>query len=70
MKNIWDKGTNWNPYVDRIQKRRNAVHAFKHCEIGTFEEWTDALRSHLSFVRAVGGGLPYPDEYFDGLREE
>jgi hypothetical protein len=67
---IWDAGTNWTPYVELVQKRRNAVHAFKHREIGTFQEWTDALRLHLSFVRDVGGGLPYPDEQFSGLREE
>ena len=70
VKNIWDVGTNWNPYVELVQKRRNAVHAFQHREIGTFQEWTDSLRLHLSFVRHVGGGLPYPDEQFSGLREE
>jgi hypothetical protein len=37
---------------------------------GTFQEWTDALRLHLSFVRDIGGGLPYPDEQFGVLREE
>ena len=67
---IWDVGTDWNPYVELVQMRRNAVHAFQHREIGTFDEWTDALRLHLSFVRDVGGGLPYPDEQFSGLREE
>jgi hypothetical protein len=68
---IWDAGTNWNPYVKLVQQRRNAIHAFKHRDIGTFVEWQDALRLHLSFVRDTGGGLPYPDvgEYFSGLRE-
>jgi hypothetical protein len=70
VKRIWDIGTNWNPYVELVQHRRNAVHAFQNRDIGTFEEWTDALRIHLSFVRDVGGGLPYPDEQFTGLREE
>jgi len=70
VKRIWDVGTNWNPYVELVQKRRNAVHAFQQRDIGTFQEWTDALRLHLSFVRDVGGGLPYPDEQFSGLREE
>ena len=70
VKRIWDVGTDWNPYVELVQMRRNAVHAFQHREIGTFDEWTDALRLHLSFVRYVGGGLPYPDEQFSGLREE
>jgi hypothetical protein len=54
---------------DRVQKRRNAIHAYQHRDIGTFAEWQETLRLHLSFVRDVGGGLLYPDEYFSGLRE-
>lgn len=70
VKRIWDVGVNWNPYVELVQQRRNAVHAFRKRDIGTFQEWTDALRLHLSFVRDIGGGLPCPDEQFNGLREE
>jgi hypothetical protein len=62
VRRIWDGGTNWNSYVELVQQRRNAVHAFKKREIGTFREWTDALRLHLSFVRDIDSGLPYPDE--------
>jgi hypothetical protein len=71
VKRIWDAGTNWNPYVQLVQQRRNAIHAFKHRNIGNFNEWHDALRLHLSFVRYTGGGLPYPDvgEYFRGFTE-
>jgi hypothetical protein len=69
VKRIWDVGVNWSEYVELIQQRRNAVHAFQRRDIGTIDEWTDALRLHLSFVRDVGGGLPYPDEQFSGLRE-
>ncbi len=70
VKRIWDVGTNWNTYVKMVQDRRNAIHAFQHEDIGTFQDWTEALRLHLSFVRYTGGGLPYPDECFSGLREE
>jgi hypothetical protein len=66
---IWDVGTDWGPYVQLVQQRRNAIHAFQQRDIGSLAEWIDALRVHLSFVRSVGGGLPYPDEYLSGLRE-
>ncbi len=69
VRRIWDVGVNWSPYVKLVQQRRNAVHAFQRRDIGWHAEWVDALRLHLSFVRDVGGGLPYPDEYFSGLRE-
>ncbi|MCC5847263.1 MAG: hypothetical protein JJU29_04140 [Verrucomicrobia bacterium] len=62
VKRIWDVGTNWNPYVQLVQQRRNAVHAFQHRELGTHTEWMDALRLHLSFIRDLNGSLPYPDE--------
>ena len=62
VKHIWNVGTNWSPYVELVQRRRNAVHAFKERDIGTFQEWTDVLRLHLSFVRDIEDRLPYPDE--------
>ncbi len=70
VKRIWDAGVNWSPYVELVQKRRNAVHAFQRRDIGTLDEWTEALRLHLSFMRGVNLMLPYPDEYFPGPREE
>lgn len=70
VKHIWGVHTNWNPYVKMIQQRRNAIHAFQYKDIGTFQDWIEALRLHLSFVRFTGGGLPYPEYEFSGLREE
>jgi hypothetical protein len=70
VKHIWNTRRNWNPYVEMVQQRRNAIHAFQKKDIGTFNEWASALRLHLSFLRDTGGGLPYPDEQFSGLREE
>lgn len=61
--------SHWNPFVQLVQQRRNAVHAFQHREIGSFAEWTEALRLHLSFVRDVGGHLPVPEECFKGYHE-
>ncbi len=69
VKRIWSTGTNWNPYVEMVQQRPNAVHAFQSTDIGTLRDWTDTLRLHLSFVTYTGGGLPYPDVQFTGLRE-
>jgi hypothetical protein len=71
VKQIWIAGRDWNPYVELVQERRNAIHAYRHRNIGNFNEWKESLRLHLSFIRNVGGGLPYPDrgEYFYGLSE-
>lgn len=64
VRRIWDVGTDWNPYVQLVQQRRNAIHAFRSRELGTFDEWRSCLRTHLAFVRETSGGLPYPDEAY------
>ncbi len=64
VKRIWIDGPNWNPYVGLIQQRRNAIHAFRARDIGTFSEWREELRRHLSFVRDINSRLPYPDSVF------
>ncbi|MFH1951587.1 MAG: hypothetical protein ABIL06_08215 [Pseudomonadota bacterium] len=64
VKRIWTVGDDWNPYVQHIQQRRNAIHAFNAREIGTFDEWKRDLRYHLSFVRDINGRLPYPDDIY------
>jgi len=64
VRRIWTSGTNWNPYVERIQRRRNAIHAFRSREIGTFEDWKSELPRHLSFVRDINRCLPYPDDIY------
>lgn len=63
-RSVWTAGSDWNSYVEAVQLRRNAIHAFCPREIGTFHEWRNALRVHLAFVRDLNGRLPYPDEGF------
>ena len=43
-----------------VQSRRNAIHAFKHRNIGNSAEFVSALKSYLSFLESVDSRLPYP----------
>jgi len=65
VRRIWDVGPDWNPYVARIQQRRNAIHAFRERDIGTFEDWRNELPVHLSFVRDINSRVPYPDTIYE-----
>ena len=65
VKRIWTVGSDWNPYVQLIQQRRNTIHAFKARDIGSFDEWKEELRRHLSFIRGINGSLPYPDDIYE-----
>jgi len=53
---------NWFHFIDRVQQRRNAIHAFKDRPIGTAEEFYEDIENYLSFLRDINSGLPYPDE--------
>ena len=54
----------WIEWIDKIQRRRNAVHAFKHREIGTFSEFYEDLYRYYEFQSMISNMLPYPsDEY-------
>lgn len=64
VKAIWDSETDWNGYIAHVQQRRNAIHAFRQRDIGTFDEWREQLREHLRFVRELNERLPYPDDEF------
>jgi hypothetical protein len=61
VRRIWTLGRDWNPYVERIQRRRNAIHAFRARDIGMFADWGNELAFHLSFIRDINSQMPYPD---------
>lgn len=51
-------------FIELVQARRNAIHAFKNHNIGTTAEFRNALRSYLELLREVNGRLPYPDDVY------
>ncbi len=58
-KKIW--GEEWDVWILHIQQRRNAIHAYKNRDIGTFNEFFDDVRRYLEFIRHINSRLPYPD---------
>jgi len=63
-KRIWS-GTQrerWTRFVDLVQQRRNAIHAYKDREIGTMREFYTAVKNYLVFLAEIEGCVPYPDE--------
>lgn len=62
---LWDDSSKWDSWILHIQQRRNAIHAYKDRELGSFEEFFDDLRNYLEFIRLINGRLPYPDSVFE-----
>jgi hypothetical protein len=69
-KRIWRKGDeDWDSWILKIQQRRNAVHAFKSRDIGTFDEFFVDVQKYLKFLRYINDRLPYPDDEIYKPRE-
>ena len=56
--------TRWNPWLERIQQRRNAIHAYKDRDIGSFSEFRGAVKELREFLDDILGRLPYPDSHY------
>jgi hypothetical protein len=51
-------------FIQLVQQRRNAVHAFKDKNIGDTTEFHGAVRIYLDMLREVNLRLPYPDNIY------
>jgi hypothetical protein len=60
--NVWDEKDTWDAWVLHVQQRRNAIHSFRHRDLGTHEEFEGAVRIYLRFLIDHHGRLPYPDD--------
>jgi hypothetical protein len=47
-------------FISLVQKRRNAIHAFKDKEIGTIREFIDNINTYKDFLFFLDEHLPYP----------
>lgn len=52
----------WFPYIDLVQVRRNAIHAFKDRPIGNPLEFEKCVEKYLDLLITINGMLPYPEE--------
>jgi len=59
-KKIWDD--TWDKWVQRVQQKRNAIHAYKDRDIGTYSDLLAGMRKYLEFLRYINIRLPYPEE--------
>jgi len=58
--NLWSD--DWNSYVIEVRDYRNAIHAFKDREIGTFSDFEMCVKKYLEMIGEFNLGLLYPDD--------
>lgn len=58
---IWaDTQKHWTGWIGKVQQRRNAVHAYRDRDIGTFDEFFAELATYLDFLIEIEGQTPRP----------
>jgi hypothetical protein len=58
---IWTESQkHWYDWLGKIQCRRNAVHAYKDRDIGTFDEFFAEMTTYLDFLLELEGQVPKP----------
>lgn len=55
----------WFPYLDLVQQRRNAIHAFKDRPIGSKVEFEECVANYLELLTVINNMLPYPDSMYE-----
>lgn len=55
----------WLPFIDLVQSRRNAIHAFRDRDIGTLDDFKSSVTDYLEFLLAISRMLPYPDDIYE-----
>lgn len=54
----------WILYIDLVQQRRNAIHAFRDRPIGNETEFDECVVKYLDFLVYINNRLPYPDGFY------
>jgi hypothetical protein len=52
----------WWDWIDKVRKRRNAIHAFTDRAVGSLNELEVDVRQYLYFLKELDESVPYPDE--------
>src|SRR5262249_19280698 len=55
------KRNGWDEWLTKVRVRRNAVHAFNHRELGTWDEFWQAVVRYQEFVAELDSRVPYPE---------
>jgi hypothetical protein len=60
---VWVGGERdgWDKWLARVRERRNAVHAFNHRELDTWDEFWQAVVRYHEFAEELDSRVPYPE---------
>jgi hypothetical protein len=50
----------WTEWLHTVRENRNAIHTYQDREIGTWDDWEQALGKYLLLLCDLEGQVPYP----------
>jgi hypothetical protein len=61
---VWARSTvdRFSRWINMVRERRNAIHAYRDREIGTFSDFHKSVIKYRQFLLDCEGTVPYPDE--------
>jgi len=63
-RSVWTPSDKWAKWIAGVQQRRNAIHSYKHRELGTLHELEASIREYWNLLDDLNGRVPYPDDVF------
>ena len=67
---LWiDKKSTEYGWVDSVQKKRNAIHAFRYREIGSTQDFLDDITHLFNFVNKIIDQFPPLEDYIESFPE-
>lgn len=54
----------WENWIDSVQRKRNAIHAFNDRDIGTVIEFLNDVNKLKEFIKLIDSHLPYIDDFY------
>ncbi len=57
---VWLESSNhWDEWIATVQQKRNAIHAYKHRDLGTHDDFLSAVVKYGQFVAAIDERIPW-----------
>jgi len=62
-KSVWLPHQKYDDWILEVQRRRNAIHAFRHRDIGNFDDFERSVRRYRDMLEELDAQAPYPEGY-------
>lgn len=59
---LWSTSDKWDNWVERIQKQRNAIHAFNFKDIGNNKDFLNDIDTYCEYINLIMNRLPESPE--------